>query len=227
MNWVEYAKKSKAEASAKKEPSLPTVILQSKDEALAAVKSPNDKYQCLTALQQSLRIDYIDKAVMILDAHYASVDPNKKVDPFLKYKNQNKSLQERKEQGDDSISEALICMEVDIPTKAIKTHVILYKSIGTEVEWTEEHDLNEGDGITAGGYLYDTVKKILDERESQPSVVKHLIDLTKDVPGFKEITGSEDRLKFHTLRGFFSILKTRGYEVIDFISEKHPEWIDK
>jgi hypothetical protein len=216
MDWLQFAKDAKAAASAKEAFITPLVIIETAGEALAIIKSPEeDKHQALRALHMALQMGFVDKAVMIMDAHYEHIDLKKRVEPFLKYMNMGKSLQERKHSGDTSVKDALVCVDVDATNKTISNRTIQYKTIGRKVEWNVEDDMKDA---VVSGYIYDSINKIFEEREKNHTV-KDALDAVREKAAF-----SEERLQYHSMRGFFEVLKSLGYEVVDLVSDKHPEW---
>lgn len=234
--WVDFAKSHKAVCVKCDDRGdiTPTVILERDGEVLAIISAPDvDKHQGLNIAEISQFAFDADYLTILLDTHIHMSDlngqtPEQATEEY--HKKYPKGLQAAcDEEGAcdlGEISDCLLCHRID---KAGNIEMVFlpyayHGKGGPPFRWLDDEKYKETlfkssvDGEVQG-LIPDSLREIMKKK-----------GVTAEIPELMSIAEqfefSEERARFHTARAAMFLLAERGCLIKDFMSSKHPEWID-
>lgn len=227
-NWVNFAKQHKGffVKNTKRGDLPPTIIAERNGEVFViVVASEIDKELAFHASHMLRHGAGADSLVLIFDAHFRSIDPDKG-DEFLKNYKHGDMQRACDEEGACElgiISDCLICHRInDKGEISMKILPYSYHGKGTTFKWTDADPRYETEGVKFDGVVPDVLRKIMSGRSRRDTFFENqgLMQTAKD-HGFGF---DEERIFYHIARATFQVLREKGFYLFDLLSYKHPEW---
>lgn len=237
--WVDFAKSHKAVAvnCTDRGDITPTVIVEKDGEVLAVVSAPDvDKHQGLFGANMCRLGFDPDHLTILLDAHIRKAEPKEGMteEEYLDeyHKKFPKGMQHACDNdgacATDEISDCLICHRIDRAGN-IEMVILPYAyhgKDGPEFRWVENDKYkpevfkNDGDGANGlKGLIPEALQEIMAKKAS-----------FDEMPFLKELAQkmdfTEERTRFHIARATLYMLAEKGFVIKDFVTNKHPEWVD-